>query len=120
VSKKKQYYVVVRGHRPGVYRRWSGGNGAAQQVDGFPEPLYRGFYTREEAIGWLRHLGRETLLQLAPNLLDLLDAPPLTALKESPEELLQAGKVLIYTDGGAIENPGPGGYGVVLRYRDYK
>ena len=28
--------------------------------------------------------------------------------------------VTIYTDGGAIGNPGPGGYGAVLRYDDQK
>jgi ribonuclease HI len=27
-------------------------------------------------------------------------------------------KVIIYTDGGCIGNPGPGGYGVVLKYED--
>lgn len=29
-------------------------------------------------------------------------------------------KVTIYTDGAAIDNPGPGGYGVVLLYHDYR
>lgn len=27
--------------------------------------------------------------------------------------------IIIYTDGGASGNPGPGGYGVVMKYRDY-
>ncbi|MCD6347710.1 MAG: ribonuclease HI, partial [Bacteroidales bacterium] len=27
-------------------------------------------------------------------------------------------KITIYTDGAARGNPGPGGYGVVLKYRD--
>jgi ribonuclease HI len=120
VSKKKQYYVVVRGRQPGVYRQWFGDNGAAEQVEGFPEAIYRGFYTREEAMGWLRQIGPETLLHLAPTLLDLLDAPAVTTPEESPKDLLQAGKVLIYTDGGAMDNPGPGGYGVVLRYEDHR
>jgi ribonuclease HI len=120
VTKKKQYYVIVRGRQPGLYRQWFGEDGAYRQVDGYPEALYRGFYTREEAIGWLRQLGRETLLQQAPNLLDLHDASTELAPEASPEELLQAGKVLIYTDGGAIDNPGQGGYGVVLRYRDHR
>ncbi len=29
-------------------------------------------------------------------------------------------EVTIYTDGGAIGNPGPGGYGVILDYRGYR
>ena len=28
--------------------------------------------------------------------------------------------VTIYTDGACIDNPGPGGYGVVLKFRDYR
>jgi ribonuclease HI len=28
--------------------------------------------------------------------------------------------VIIYTDGGAIKNPGPGGYGVVIRRQGYR
>ena len=120
MTKKKQYYVVVRGRQPGVYRQWFGDDGAAPQVEGNPEAIHRGFYTHEEAIEWLRQLGRETLVQLAPNLLDLLDASTGTTLEESREGLLGAGKVLIYTDGGAIGNPGPGGYGVVLRYGDHR
>ena len=28
-------------------------------------------------------------------------------------------KVMIYTDGGCSGNPGPGGYGVILKYEDY-
>jgi len=28
-------------------------------------------------------------------------------------------QITIYTDGGALGNPGPGGYGVVLRYNNY-
>jgi ribonuclease HI len=29
-------------------------------------------------------------------------------------------EVAIYTDGGCIGNPGPGGYGVILQYNDYE
>src|SRR6478672_235599 len=29
-------------------------------------------------------------------------------------------KVIIYTDGGCSPNPGPGGYGVVLLYREHR
>jgi ribonuclease HI len=28
-------------------------------------------------------------------------------------------KIIIYTDGSCLNNPGPGGFGIVLRYRDY-
>src|SRR5215471_14030749 len=29
-------------------------------------------------------------------------------------------EVVIYTDGACIGNPGPGGYGVVMNYREYR
>lgn len=114
--KKKKYYVVVHGHRPGIYRHWYGQDGAAEQVEGFPEAIYKGFYTREEALEWLSQFSTETLLELAPNLLDLRGFSPVSQPADSPDDLLKAGRVLVYTDGAAIDNPGPGGYGVVLRY----
>jgi ribonuclease HI len=119
-EKKKQYYVVVQGRRPGIYHQWFGVEGAAEQVEGFPEAIFRGFFTREEAIEWLGLFSRETLANLAPNLLELLESLPPPPRPESPGELLGAGKVLIYTDGSAIDNPGPGGYGVVLRFKGHK
>lgn len=35
---------------------------------------------------------------------------------EAPEVHLQAGKVVLFTDGSSLGNPGPGGYGIVLRF----
>ncbi len=44
---------------------------------------------------------------------DAVQSPePETAGPMEPE----ASRVVLYTDGGCIRNPGPGGYGVVLRY----
>jgi ribonuclease HI len=119
-KKKKRYYAVVHGRQPGVYRQWFGPEGAAEQIDGFPDAVYKGFHTHDEMLAWLGEFSRETLANLAPNLLDLLDSAPRPTLPPSPDELLQAGKVLLYTDGGAIDNPGPGGYGLVLRYRRHR
>ena len=52
--------------------------------------------------------------------MDLLELQSELPRGEDPDALLKAGKVLIYTDGSAIENPGPGGYGVVLRYQEHR
>ena len=60
-KKKKQYYVVLRGRQPGLYEEWFGEGGAAEQVDGFADAVYRGFYTLEEAAEWLRGLHAETM-----------------------------------------------------------
>jgi ribonuclease HI len=120
VAKKKEYYVVIHGRRPGLYDRWFGEEGAAEQVDGLADAVYKGFYTLQEATEWLRELHAETIPGLPPDLVDLVGLHPEQRRREGPRALLKAGKILIYTDGGAIDNPGPGGYGVVLRYRGHK
>lgn len=56
MAKKKQYYVVIHGRRPGLYDRWFGEEGAAEQVDGLADAVYKGFYTLQEAAEWLREL----------------------------------------------------------------
>lgn len=117
---KKQLYVVVNGRIPGIYDRWFGEGGAAEQVEGFPEAIYKGFHNQDEAIAWLRTLSRQKLAKSAPNLLDLVESSAPLPDDEDPQKLLQEGKVLIYTDGGTLENPGPGGYGVVLRFKNHR
>jgi ribonuclease HI len=119
-KRKKQYYIVIHGNKPGIYRKWYGQGGAAEQVEGFPDAIYKGFYTREEALDWLRAFDSAKLADLAPNLLGLAASHPSPPQPDSPSALLQAGKVLIYTDGGAIDNPGPGGYGVVMRFKNHR
>ena len=114
--KRKQYYVVIQGRQPGLYDQWFGEEGAAEQVDGLVDAVYKGFYTLHEAAEWLRELRAETIPGLPPDLVDLLRFPPERPHPQGPRALLKAGKILIYTDGAAMDNPGPGGYGVVLRY----
>jgi ribonuclease HI len=119
-KKTKKYYIVVNGSKPGIYRQWHGPGGAAEQVENFPGAIYKGFYTREEAMEWLQGFDQAKLADLAPYLLDQVGLRPPDPSLESPSALLKAGKVLIYTDGGAIDNPGPGGYGVVLRSKGHR
>ena len=92
----------------------------AEQVEGFPEAIYKGFYTREEAINWLKEFPLETLLKLAPNLVEYLDERTDTSptLAETIDELLESEKVVIFTDGSTNPNTGAGGYGVILKYKD--
>ncbi len=119
-GKKKQYYVVVKGRNPGVYTQWSGEGGAAEQVEGFPEAVYKGFYTHEEAINWLKAFPQETLLNVAPNLVDYLEshAGVTVSTNEIVADLLKSGKVVMFTDGCVNPESGSGGYGVILKYRD--
>ena len=44
--KKKKFYVVWKGHKPGIYTSWTECNA---QVKGVPEAKYRSFKTLEEA-----------------------------------------------------------------------
>jgi ribonuclease HI len=120
MTKNKQYYVVIQGHRPGLYYRWFGEEGAAEQVDGLADAVYKGFYTLQEAVDWLRELHAETIPGLAPDLVELLGLPAERRRREDPSALLKAGKVVIYTDGGVLYDPGSGGYGVVLRYKEHR
>jgi len=115
-NKKKQCYVVVNGRNPGVYTKWFGEGGAAEQVEGFPEAVYKGFYTHEEARNWLKEFPRETL---APGLIDYLDhyVQDTPGLNEVVADLLNSGKIVMFTDGCMDKASENGGYGVILRYR---
>ncbi|MFW6457402.1 MAG: ribonuclease HI [Planctomycetota bacterium] len=112
-----KYYVVVKGRERGIYRNWNGEEGAAARVKGFSGAQYRGFKNSLEARWWLEDHGHEDLL-------DQLQAQspesqcPVTEPGKKTQQLLEAGKVVIYTDGAAINNPGPGGYGAILRYQE--
>jgi|APSaa5957512576_1039674.scaffolds.fasta_scaffold13881_3 ribonuclease HI len=116
-KQKKQYYIVVKGHAPGLYKTWFGDDGAAKQVENYPQALYKGFFTLEQATDWLRELGAEKLRTYAPNLLLHLENAP-TEKDDPIQALLDAGRVVIYTDGSSLGNPGKGGYGAVLRNGD--
>lgn len=82
--------------------------------------MFKGFETIDEALEWLRGFDSETLLWLARNLLDLVEPHSSGRRAHSPEDWLKTGNVLIFADGRAIENSGPGGYGVVLCFREHR
>ena len=120
MTRKKTLYIVVRGRNPGIYHTWAGEDGAAKQVQGYPGALYKGFTRREDALAWLESLDA-----------DALPAERRASLRASlggtvPREAVcgdqdhERRPVIIYTDGGAIGNPGPGGYGVVLRFGEHR
>jgi ribonuclease HI len=110
-SRQKQIYVVVRGRKPGIYTHWSGPGGAEEQVRGFGGAQFKSFYDRAEAFAWLRNLEQN----LPPELADLVQQEPLPVA-----EALDPECVWMYTDGCALNNPGPGGYGVVMLYRGHR
>ncbi len=100
----KKYYAVAKGVRPGLYTSWPE---AEQQVRGFAGALYRSFPSRAEAEQWLKSPsyspGKKNTSSKKSSHTDTDPKP---------------GEVTIYTDGGSINNPGPGGYGIVQIYGD--
>ena len=109
MGSKKKYYAVVRGRRPGIYRQWFGAGGAEAQVKGFPKARYKGFGSYEEARRFMEAPVSDP--PAAPSGRGKHRKRP--AAGTPPTAPPADGSFLIYTDGGAIHNPGPGGYGVV-------
>ena len=101
----KKFYAVARGRKPGIYRTWPE---AQAQVSGFNGALYRGFPTLGEAEEWFSNPGRPQKSEAG------------TKRGTSNDMPLAREGVTIYTDGGSINNPGPGGFGVVQIYRDQR
>ncbi len=99
---KKKYYAVADGRQKGIFTDWPT---AEKQVKGYGGAKYKSFPTRPEAEAWLKD-------------------PQYTRKDTSTKAKKQAGgrhvapvppgAIVIYTDGGAINNPGPGGYGIVI------
>ncbi len=97
---KKKFYAVAAGMKPGIYTSWPE---AEAQVKGFAGARYKGFGSRTEAEAWMKDP------QWAQK------KPPGSKKKRPKSPVgVPAASIEIYTDGGAINNPGPGGYGVVL------
>lgn len=97
---KKKIYAVKRGSRPGIYHTWPE---AEAQVKGFAGARYKGFATEAEARNWLENESESRAAASSGS----------RGAKESAERPA-AGEIIVYTDGGALGNPGPGGYGVVI------
>jgi len=96
---KKKFYAVASGRKPGIYTSWPE---AETQVKGYAGAKFKGFISRSEAEAWMddpqwgqkKKQTRKTL-----------------GAKQQPTSVAD---IEIYTDGGAINNPGPGGYGAVI------
>ena len=99
---KKNYYAVVIGHKPGLYKNWAGAGGAQEQVQGFAKAKFKGFFALEDAVEYLSENGIDV------------------SGYDIPEQKQEDDRIYIYTDGGALNNPGPGGYGVVLLYQGHR
>lgn len=101
---KKKWYGVARGKKKGVYDQWFGPGGAKEQIDGYKGALYRGFPSYEEAASFVKSGQAKS------------GGEKRGFEKIEPDDT----RVVVYTDGGCINNPGPGGYGAVILFKDGK
>lgn len=106
----KKFYAVAVGRKPGIYTQWFGDAGAHAQVRGFPGAVFKGFMSRTEAEAFIRNppkWGKR-------NPSDAKPAKRPSVKHPSVNDADEKNRIIVYTDGGALGNPGPGGYGAVV------
>jgi ribonuclease HI len=109
MAKKKKYYAVAVGRATGIFTQWFGDGGAEKLVRGYNGAVFKGFPTLEEARAFIdANQGRP---KKAPRAAKKASPSRSAASRPSPPK---QDRIVIYTDGGALRNPGPGGYGVVI------
>jgi len=99
-----KFYAVAKGRKTGIFTTWPQ---AEQQVKGFAGAKYKSFKTRAAAQAFLENPVYKTSSASKT-------ASGRTRTAPKAHEAEPADAVVVYTDGGAIGNPGPGGYGVVF------
>ncbi|TWI66940.1 ribonuclease HI [Desulfobotulus alkaliphilus] len=108
----KKYYAVLRGKKPGIYKVWTGGEGAQVQVMGFPGARYKGFEKLEDAEAFMA--GKDSVSSPGSSAAGKKKVRPYEDAGLDP----LAYPIHVFSDGGAIGNPGPGGYGSVVVMED--
>jgi ribonuclease HI len=114
---KRKFYAVVEGRQPGLYDEWFGADGAEAQIKGYANAVYKSFQSRMEAEQWYAKIAGEPppYSAITPNAAEDEAYQDYLVLHQ---EALATGKVVMYTDGGCLRNPGPGGYGTVLLFQE--
>lgn len=132
MATRKKIYAVAVGRRPGIYSDWPT---VRRQVEGYPGARYKGFPDRAAAEAWLqspaaaRQAHGPASAAANSSVGDSRKPSPSATSTGLPAVRPATGKpaggkpdadkpavdeVVIYTDGGALGNPGPGGYGAVV------
>ncbi len=101
-----KFYAVATGRKTGIFTTWPE---AERQVKGFPGAKYKSFKTRADALAFLENpaYGKRKKTKRTK-------AASTSSAPTIPEAYTNE-TIVVYTDGGAIGNPGPGGYGVVFK-----
>jgi ribonuclease HI len=108
MGRPKKYYAVARGRNPGIFTAWFGPGGAEVQIRSYPGARYKGFPAIEEARKWMEDQA-ETAASAKTKRSSEVRSP---VVPNGPGDT--TGKTIVYTDGGCLGNPGPGGYGAVI------
>jgi ribonuclease HI len=98
---KKKFYAVAVGRSTGIFTDWTT---AEKQVKGFAAAKFKSFPTKAEAEAWLQS---PVYAKKEPSLLQ-------ESKSVVPQQQCDPDAIVVYTDGGSINNPGPGGYGIVI------
>ena len=96
---KKKFYAVAVGRKTGVFTDWAS---AEKQVKGCAGAKFKSFPTEKEALSWMDD--------------PVYEKKATASKKHKLAANINFGKddIVIHTDGGSINNPGPGGYGAVI------
>ncbi len=100
---QKKFYAVAVGRSSGIYTDWAT---AEKQVKGFAAAKFKSFPTRAEAEAWLEN----PIYQKKEGKKNDRQGEGLP----SPQLQNDSDAIIVFTDGGSINNPGPGGYGVLI------
>jgi ribonuclease HI len=100
---KKKFYVVWKGKDTGIFNTWAE---CKALIDGYKGAKYKSFPTLEEAkeAFYIEPTSKKPKVSSKKNIDQLV------------KDLLNKGNIVIFTDGGALGNPGKGGYGAVLQF----
>ena len=101
-----KYYAVAAGRQIGIFRDWPT---TEAQVKGFAGARYKGFASYEEARAWLA-APPPVRRPKSSGVGEKVAAVPV--VQELP--VAKGDEIVVFTDGGCLNNPGPGGYGIVI------
>src|SRR5437016_2079144 len=112
--KRYRCYAVKVGQRPGVYQTWEQ---CRVEVEGYPNAVYQGFMALEEA---RRYLKESPEIDRSVERIALAEPAMATSVRGPVDASGGRKRVVVYSDGACLGNPGPGGYGAVIIYGQYR
>lgn len=106
----KRFYAVKIGRIPGLYRTWEE---CKAQVDGFPRAVFKGFAIEDEARAFISGCCQTNTSKVKN---ERPTIPSFLLVPVQKQKDYDEGRVIIYTDGSCLKNPGgPGGYAAVIQ-----